>query len=140
MTEADVCLGDVYQLGSARVQVSQGRQPCWRLNLRFDQASMARQVQTSGRTGWYYRVLDEGRVAAGDSLRLVDRPAEDWTIKRVLDLLYRDSLNYDGLAQLAALTLLPPSWLELVRARLAFRRVEDWSRRLTTPPEAPPTP
>src|SRR3546814_7923245 len=64
---SDVCSSDldVYRLGSARVEVSQARQPCWRLNERFETVGMARRVQETGRTGWYYRVLEEGRVGPG---------------------------------------------------------------------------
>lgn len=73
-TEADVCIGDMFRLGSALVQLSQARQPCWKLNLRFGLSDMARRVQTSGRTGWYARVLAPGTVAAGDRMVLEARP------------------------------------------------------------------
>ena len=63
LDEADVCIGDVFDLGTARVQVAQGRQPCWRLNVRFGRKDMARRVQATGRTGWYYRVLPPGLVS-----------------------------------------------------------------------------
>src|SRR5690606_24493195 len=50
-SEADICLGDQWQLGAALLEVSQGRQPCWKLNLRFGIADMAWQVQQTGRSG-----------------------------------------------------------------------------------------
>src|SRR3546814_5577774 len=100
LTEADVCIGDVYRLGSARVEVSQARQPCWRLNERFETVGMARRVQETGRTGWYYRVLEEGRVGPGGTLDLLDRPAGDWTLERILHVLYPDTHNVDGLGPL----------------------------------------
>src|SRR3546814_12471734 len=84
LTEADVCIGDVYRLGSARVEVSQARQPCWRLNERFETVGMARRVQETGRTGRYYRVLEEGRGGPGGTLELLDRPAGDWKSARIL--------------------------------------------------------
>lgn len=133
MTEADVCIGDVYRLGTALVQVSQGRQPCWRLNERFDNPRMARRVQESGRTGWYYRVLEAGHVAAGETISLVERPAEDWTLERILHVFYRDTLNAESLARLAELPQLAASWRTLARRRLDSRTVENWSRRLETP-------
>jgi MOSC domain-containing protein YiiM len=137
ITEAGVCIGDVFRLGSALVQVGQGRQPCWRLNERFGERTMARRVQDTGRTGWYYRVLEEGEVAAGDALALVDRPALGWTLSRIQHLLYRDTLDLDELARLAEVPQLGPSWRTLVRRRLERRAVEDWSRRLDTPADAP---
>jgi MOSC domain-containing protein YiiM len=133
LIEADVCIGDIYRLGTALVQVSQGRQPCWRLNERFDDPRMARRVQERGRTGWYYRVLEAGHVAAGDMISLVECPAEGWTLERVLHVLHRDTLNAESLARLAELPQLAASWRDLARRRLDSRAVENWSRRLETP-------
>ena len=81
MSEENVCVGDIFRAGSALLQVSQARQPCWKLNVRFGLNDMARLVQASGRTGWYYRVLEEGRVGRGDRQQWAgglddhDRPA-----------------------------------------------------------------
>lgn len=133
LTEADVCIGDIYRLGTALVKVSQARQPCWRLNERFGDTAMARRVQDTGRTGWYYRVLEEGQVGPGDTIDLLERPAADWPLSRILHLLYRDMLNIDDLAQLTELNQLPESWCLLARRRLEHRTVEEWSRRLNTP-------
>src|SRR5690606_20282838 len=81
--ETAPCLGDRLRLGSAIVEVSQGRQPCWKLSIRFNQTDMPRRVQDSGRTGWYFRVLEEGEVEAGCMLTLLDRPHPAWTIARI---------------------------------------------------------
>lgn len=113
--------------------VSQGRQPCWRLNERFDNPRMARRVQERGRTGWYYRVLKAGHVAADDMISLIERPAEGWTLERVLHVLYRDTLNAESLARLTELPQLSASWRDLARRRLDSCVVENWSRRLETP-------
>lgn len=131
--EAGLCLGDLWRVGTALMQVSQSRQPCWKLNLRFARPDMARRVQDSGRTGWYFRVLEPGVVAAGDSAALVARPQAGWPLSRVWRLLYRDMLDRAALADLAALPGLPESWQRLARARLESRRVEDWAPRLETP-------
>jgi len=133
LTEAEVCIGDVFRLGTARVQVSQARQPCWRLNERFGLADMARRVQESGRTGWYYRVLEEGQVHPGDVLELLDRPVGDWSLARILHALYRDPLHRGELLELTELPLLSESWRALLRRRIEEGVVEDWSRRLETP-------
>lgn len=131
MSEATVALGDVFRLGSATLAVSQGRQPCFRLNLRFGRPDMARRVQESGRTGWYYRVLEEGVAAPGDELVLIDRPLAGWTLSRLLHTLYADTLDPSELAAMAALDALPESWRRLAARRLESGRVEDWSKRLT---------
>lgn len=86
--ESSVCIGDVFRLGEATVQLSQGRQPCWKLDARFGEKGMARQMQTMGRTGWYYRVLNPGGVQAGDALELLERPHPAWPLSRVIALLF----------------------------------------------------
>lgn len=130
ITERDICLGDVFRLGTALVQLSQGRQPCWKLNHRFAWPDMARRVQATGRTGWYYRVLQVGDVAEGDALLLAERPCPNWPLARVVDLLYRDTLNRGALHELSELPHCPPSWRSLVERRLASGEVEDWTSRL----------
>jgi len=131
MTEETVCLGDLYRIGDALVQVSQARQPCFKLNLRFGVPDMARRVQESGRTGWYYRVLEPGFVRPTAAIRLRHRPRPEWPLSRALALLYRRTLALDELAALAALPELAASWRTLAERRIANRAVEPWSKRLT---------
>ncbi len=131
-TEADVCLGDRLQAGSAVLEISQPRQPCWKLADRFGLKLMPRLVQDRVRTGWYYRVLEPGSVAAGDSLTLLERPFPGWPIRKLVELLYKNSLDRDLLREAVTLPL-PPSWTKLVEGRLARGRVEDWSSRLDGP-------
>lgn len=133
LTEDNVCLGDVFLLDKTLVQVSQARQPCWKLNVRFGLPDMARRVQDSGRTGWYYRVLETGEVSPGCELRLVERPHPDWPLARLLHHLYIDPLDGEALAAIAGLELLASGWRQLAARRLACGRVEEWSFRLDTP-------
>lgn len=130
MTEETVAVGDTFRLGGAIVQVSQGRQPCWKLNHRFGVADMARRVQTTGRTGWYYRVLQPGMVAPGDDLDLIDRLAPDWSLRKLWHVMYVDRLNRDALARIAALEVLAEGWRRYATRRLDSGRVEDWRPRL----------
>jgi len=130
VSEADLCLGDSFTLGSAQVQISQARQPCWKLNLRFATPDMARRVQASGRTGWYFRVLDPGTVAAGDTMVLNARPHPGWPLPRAHALLYRAPLDRAVLAEFAALAELSASWRELAQRRLESGAVESWQARL----------
>ncbi len=130
LTEADICIGDRFRIGTALVEVSQARQPCWKLNHRFGYAAMSRSVQESGRTGWYYRVIEEGEVAAGDRLTLAARPHPQWTLQRLLHVLYVDRLNYAALAEMAELPQLAESWRKLARQRVASHVVEDMEKRL----------
>ena len=130
LTEADVCIGDVFDLGTARVDLSQARQPCWKLNLRFGLSDMARRVQDSGRTGWYLRVLMPGKVSAGDALRLVARPNPGWPLNRVWRLLYRDAPDTAPLREFTGLKGLSASWRALALRRIETRALEDWMARL----------
>jgi MOSC domain-containing protein YiiM len=129
-TEAHVCIGDIARFGSALLQVSQGRQPCFKLDLRFGRLGLARDVQRSGRTGWYWRVLEEGRADEGDALTLIERPQPAWPLSRLIRLLYRDVRNREELALMAALPELAEGWRSLARRRIEAGRVEDWSKRL----------
>ncbi|TNF12974.1 MAG: MOSC domain-containing protein [Rhodobacteraceae bacterium] len=131
--EADICLGDHWRLGGALLEVSQSRQPCWRLNLRFERPDMARRVQATGRTGWYFRVREDGEIAAGTCAQLVARPHPEWSLARVWRLLYRDTQDRAALAEFAALPGLPERWRSLAEGRLASGRTEDWQRRTETP-------
>ncbi|KQT60741.1 MULTISPECIES: MOSC domain-containing protein [unclassified Aureimonas] len=137
LTEETVAIGDVFRLGSSVIEVSQGRQPCWKLNHRFGVPDMARRVQTTGRTGWYYRVLEDGLVSPGDTILLLDRRLPDWSLRRLWHLLYVAPLDRDELAGMAALPGLPESWRRLAEHRLSTRTVEDWSPRLDGTPPVP---
>lgn len=130
LTEENVAVGDMFRLGGVLIQVSQGRQPCWKLNHRFGVPDMARRVQDSGRTGWYYRVLEPGTVAPGDRLSLVERPAPDWTIHRLWHVMYVDRMNLDDLSRMASLDVLAEGWKRYARRRLDSGRIEDWNKRL----------
>jgi MOSC domain-containing protein YiiM len=132
LTEATVCLGDQWRVGGALLEVTQARQPCWKLDVRFGLPGMARRVQDARRTGWYYRVLEEGTIAAGAALVLVARPHPQWPLTRLLDLLYRPEL--DATALRAALALpLPASWQRLLQRRIDSGTLEDWAPRLEGP-------
>jgi MOSC domain-containing protein YiiM len=74
LDEGDICVGDVHRAGTALLQVCQPRQPCFKLAAYFGDAKMPRAMVRSGRSGWYYRVLQEGELWAGTKLVLVERP------------------------------------------------------------------
>jgi len=130
LTEADVAIGDTFRLGGAIVAVSQTRQPCWKLNIRFDCADMAKRVQKTARTGWYYHVIEEGTVSPQDELVLLDRPQAQWPLTRLWTLLYVDTMNADELSALANLPLLPENIRNLACRRLESRQTESWNKRL----------
>jgi MOSC domain-containing protein YiiM len=83
LTERDVCIGDRFQLGTALVEVCQGRQPCWKQARRLGDKGVVAAMVKSGRSGWYYRVIEEGQVAAGDALVRVAHLHVEWSVERV---------------------------------------------------------
>ncbi len=85
--ERTVCLGDVYEVGEAIVQVSQPRGPCFKISRRWNRPELLDRVVETGRHGWYLRVLQPGLVEAGQTLTLADRPHEEWTVRRAADTL-----------------------------------------------------
>jgi MOSC domain-containing protein YiiM/ferredoxin-NADP reductase len=99
MNERNVCIGDKVRVGGALLQVSLPRQPCFKLNHRFNLKAFSSQTWKKSRTGWYYRVLEEGWVQAGDDIVLVERLWPDWTIERVQEYLHRDKENREMLLQ-----------------------------------------
>lgn len=129
-TETNVHLGDVVRFGDVLLEVSHGRQPCWKLNARFGRKKMALDVQTTGRTGWYYRVLEPGVAWPGDTMRIVDRPHGDWPLARLIDLLYKRVEDLDAMARLVEMPVLAEDWRSIFRKRIASRRTEDWTGRL----------
>lgn len=130
LREDMVAVGDIFRLGGATLQVSQGRAPCWKLNARFSVPDMAKRVQNTGRTGWYYRVIEEGVIAPGDTFELIDRRSPEWILSRVWSALYLNAFDHDALSGLAALPHLTPSWRNLAARRLASGTMEDHASRL----------
>lgn len=130
MDESSVCIGDKYRVGSVVLEVSQARQPCWKLNLRFGHPDMSRMVQDSLRTGWYYRVLEEGWLQAGDAFTLLERNWPEWNLKRLLHVLYIDMQNKQLLEEITQIAPLAESWKSIALRRLETGLTEDWNKRL----------
>ncbi|KAI1291156.1 PK beta-barrel-protein domain-containing protein-like protein [Xylaria venustula] len=95
MNERNICIGDIFSVGNDGVllQISLPRQPCFKLNHRFQLKNFAPNTYKKSRTGWYYRVLAEGVVQAGDEIRLVERRWPKWTIERIQEYLHRTTDN-----------------------------------------------
>ncbi|WP_366515685.1 MOSC domain-containing protein [Solimonas marina] len=85
-TEEDVCIGDVFAIGSVRLQLNQPRSPCWKIDARYGVDGLTRFVAEHGLAGWYFRVLEAGRCRAGDTLTLIDRQADPVSLREYWDL------------------------------------------------------
>lgn len=132
LDEHTVCIGDRWRIGSALLEVTQGRQPCFKLNLRFGVADMAHRVQDSLRAGWYLRVLEAGELAAGDRIEQLASPFPAWPLARLLRAIRDRETRPEEIAPLLALPL-TPSWRRMFERRLRTAQVEDWSPRMGPP-------
>ena len=112
LTDETVCLGDRFRLGTALVEISHGRKPCWKLGHRFAHPELTALVVRTGRAGWYYRVLEPGTVGPGDLLALQDRPLPAWTVSRLFALLIGGGHKPDpgALRELKAMPVLAEAW------------------------------
>lgn len=117
LSEETACIGDVYGLGEARIQVTEPRYPCWKIERRWGLAGLTARVAESGRTGWYSRVLQEGLIEPGMPLLLVERPYPRWTIALINDVVHQRNRDMEQARQLAACPALRPFWAELVVRR-----------------------
>ena len=116
LDETGVCIGDTWQAGLVVFQVSQPRQPCWKMSRRWQVADLAKQVIENGKSGWYLRVLAEGELAAGTPLELIERSHPDWTVSRASAIFYHRRDNPAAAAELAALPELSTAWRESLQA------------------------
>ncbi len=117
MIEDEVFIGDRFRLGTAVIEISQGRQPCWKQGARMEWATLPAMMVRERRSGWYYRVIEGGEAEAGDELHLLERPLPDWSVKRVFGLIIGGDHKSDpgALGELRDMPLLFQGW----RARAA---------------------
>jgi len=133
ITELDICIGDIIKLGNSVVQISQGRQPCWKLNAHTGNDKMAYRFQSTGRTGWYYRVLESGTVELGDQIVLLERPNEMWPLSKLIAARFNRSISSEDANTLAALPQLTQGWRDAFEKKTDRSYTEDTSARLTGP-------
>ena len=91
LDETTVCIGDRWKIGEVTLEVSQPRQPCWKLGRRWSVKMLPKLVIQNGRSGWYFRVVATGKIEAGQSVELVTRPQPDWSVQRANEVYYRGS-------------------------------------------------
>ncbi|SRR5579883_77512 len=110
LTETDICAGDVHLIGTALLQVCQPRQPCFKLDLLHGDAQLSNRMIRSFQSGWYYRVLEPGALAAGDAVILQDRPNPDFPFLRLVEIVYRKQGARADLARMAQMAGLASQW------------------------------
>jgi MOSC domain-containing protein YiiM len=118
MREGEVHIGDSFRIGEALVQISQPRQPCWKLAMRWGLEELPFLVTESGTTGFYFRVLQPGEVAAGDELVRVETHPAHITVTEANRLMHKDKDDVGGIRRLLAVQELSISWVNTLTSRL----------------------
>ena len=119
LLEDALCIGDRVRCGAALLVVTQPRLPCFKLGIRFGRPDIVKRFQSSGRSGFYFAVLAEGEVAAGDPLALVAGDGDRVSVAEIARLYSDGAPDAALLRRASALPALPEEWREHFRARLA---------------------
>ena len=119
LDENDVMLGDRFRLGTALLEISQPRMPCWKIDHRFGRKGMVATIIQTGRCGWYFRVIEEGAAQPGDMLELVETGRTPWTVRRVFSAIAnpKTAVASAELTAMARCPLLSPDWQEKARKK-----------------------
>jgi MOSC domain-containing protein YiiM len=118
LLDGTVHIGDHFQVGTAHLMVTQPRLPCYKLGLKFRRDDILKRFLQSGLTGFYFAVLEEGEVAAGDPIRLLQRDEHQVKVADITRLYRQDKHNLDLLRQVVALEALPEAWRDYFLQRL----------------------
>jgi len=116
-SEESVCIGDTFRIGTAIFEVSQPRQPCWKLARRWRMHDLTALVVRNGRSGWYLRVLEEGWIKAEMPVVLIERPNPTWPIARANEILHHRRTDLALTLALADVPKLANAWVEELRER-----------------------
>jgi MOSC domain-containing protein YiiM len=115
LKEDDVCIGDIFLLGTAAVQISQPRQPCKTLAARYGRNDLVKLVVNSGYSGFYFRVIQEGVVKKGNPLILKDEDPQKISVAFANRIFHHDRKNREGIESVLAIPALSESWQRSLR-------------------------
>jgi MOSC domain-containing protein YiiM len=117
-TEERVCIGDVLRIGTAVLQVTHPRTPCFKLAHKFERPQFPQEFLASGRSGYYLRIVEEGELRAGDAIEFVHRDPQQVSVRALLGLTDLNEINPALAARALHADGLPSSWREDVAALL----------------------
>ena len=129
LLETEVHIGDRFRVGSAEVQVTQPRIPCFKLEAKFGRDDMIERFLASRRPGFYLAVLREGEVSAGDGIERIHRDQNQITVSDIIRLYTVGQDDLEGLRRVAQLSVLPANWRERFRQRI--EKIEAGSSELS---------
>lgn len=120
LDESDVRIGDIWQSGTAQLQVCQPRNPCWKIDERFGCEGMAVYIHERLLAGWYWRVIRPGQVTPGDTLDLVQPATEAPTLREAMQLWQAHRPDLAALEKLSGTPGIASNWQHKIRQRLAY--------------------
>jgi len=109
-SDESVCIGDVWRVGEVLLQVTQARQPCYKLARRLEQPHIVKMVRENSWGGWYLRVLREGEVEAGMEIECVERRHPEWTAAKAVQVMYARKKDLESARNLSKLPELSARW------------------------------
>ena len=112
LLESAVCIGDVLRIGSAVLQVTHPRMPCFKLAHKFGRPQFIKEFLQSGRSGFYLRVIEEGDLGAGDDVEIVRRDPNEVTVRGLLGVTDLKEVDRELAMRAMKVDALPPSWRE----------------------------
>jgi len=122
LLENDLNVGDCLRVGEAELMVTEPRLPCYKLGIKFGRADIIRKFLQSRRTGFYFAVINEGQVQAGDELELLSRDANNITIADITRLYAFEKDDLNTLRRAVKLNALSESWREYFQKQLRKRQ------------------
>lgn len=122
MDDTNVCIGDIYQIGKIKVQVSSPRIPCWKINHKMNFPDVDKFVSTKGISGWYYRILQDGEIALGDIVELIERPNANLSVNRFMQINNDKSASLEDIIATSQAVGLDPEWKERLERRAESKK------------------
>jgi MOSC domain-containing protein YiiM/ferredoxin-NADP reductase len=118
LPDAQVCIGDRYRIGTVLFEVTQPRVTCFKVGIRLDNPAMPALMVSHKRPGFYFRVIEEGELQAGDAIYMVQAGSEEMSVSEVDTLLYGTSHPRDALERASRITALSPGWQGSIKSLL----------------------
>ncbi|CDN35827.1 MOSC domain-containing protein [Bacillus thuringiensis] len=128
MSEEDVCIGDTFELGQAIVQVTQPRQPCFKLAKKYNIPKLPLYFQETGYTGFYFRVLKEGWVSSVDTLKRLQSDPKGVSVAFANRIMHKEKQNIEGVKRILEVNALSNSWRKSFEKRISGEEINTKER------------
>jgi len=128
MREEDVCIGDTFELGQAIVQVTQPRQPCFKLAKKYNIPKLPLYFQETGYTGFYFRVLKEGWVSSVDTLKRLQSDPKGVSVAFANRIMHKEKQNIEGVKRILEVNALSNSWRKSFEKRISGEEINTKER------------